>query len=192
MLAPNKQNLLLLKGQKKTIASGYKLLKEKQTGLILTFLDLARKGKALEKEVSGNLNVLIAEYLTSLGLIPSQSLINALPSIACMDLDVTKKRISGVYIEFLTLHLNIPRRPLLKSNIATSLTNFGEYFPSILELSQLKINCQNIANEIKKVNRQIANLDQKIISIESEIKYITNVLNEKANLEKAVLIKLFG
>jgi hypothetical protein len=60
-----------------------------------------------------------------------------------------------------------------------------------LELSQLKINTLRIAAEIEKTNRQIQNLEKKTEDIEAEIKFIENALNEKSNLEKATLIKIF-
>jgi vacuolar-type H+-ATPase subunit D/Vma8 len=191
MLAPNKQNLLTLQSQKKTVISGHKLLKEKQTGLILAFLELSKKGKALEQKLAFELNSILAKYYQDLTFINLQDLIDSLSFIPSSNLHIAKKRISGVFIETLEYQLKPPHRTHLKSHLQESLDRFAEYFPLLLEISQLKLNCTKLASEIQKVNRQIANLEQKQISLDEEIKFITNFLNEKDSLEKAILIRIF-
>ena len=191
MLAPNKQNLLIQKNQKKLILNGYKLLKEKRAGLIITFLEFASKGKKLEKKVSSQISQILSSYRTGLTFVSSQTLFENLQSTPSLNLNVSKKRVSGVYIDSLDLQTKIPDRKDLKADIETSLKAFGWFFPILLELSQLKINTLRIAAEIEKTNRQIQNLEKKTEDIEAEIKFIENALNEKSNLEKATLIKIF-
>jgi vacuolar-type H+-ATPase subunit D/Vma8 len=192
MLAPNKQNLLLLGSQKKTMQSGYKLLKEKQTGLILTFLDLAREGKRLEQKLNSDLQLILSKYQQSLTFVSSQELLLNLPPVPGIRVKTGKKRISGVWVEDIQVEGQTPLRKQLKPEITASLTLFPSYFPLLIQLSTLKINCLKIAQEIQKVNRQISNLDQKIENLIQETKKIQNILSERENLEKAVLIKLFG
>lgn len=191
MLAPNKQNLLIQKNQKKLVLNGYKLLKEKRAGLIITFLEFASKGKKLEKKVSSQISQILNSYRTGLTFVSSQTLFENLKSAPSLNLNVSKKRVSGVYIDSLDLKTKIPDRKDLKTDIETSLKAFGWFFPILLELSQLKINTLRIAAEIEKTNRQIQNLEKKTEDIEAEIKFIENALNEKSNLEKATLIKIF-
>jgi vacuolar-type H+-ATPase subunit D/Vma8 len=191
MIAPNKQNLLIQKNQKKLVANGYKLLKEKRAGLIVTFLEFATKGKKLEKQVSTQITSILNAYRSGLAFVSSQALFESLKSKPSLNLSISKKRVSGVYVDSLNLQTKIPKREELKFDIATSLESFGHFFPLLLELSQLKINTLRIAAEIDKTNRQIQNLERKIEDIEAEIKFIENALNEKSNLEKATLIKIF-
>jgi vacuolar-type H+-ATPase subunit D/Vma8 len=64
MIAPNKQNLILLKNQKKVTQNGYKLLKEKRAGLIVYFLELSKKGKELKRKFLGQYIALQSIFLT--------------------------------------------------------------------------------------------------------------------------------
>ncbi len=192
MLAPNKQNLLLVKKQKKVIKNGLKLLREKRTSLVMMFLEQARRGKQLEQKLSCDLQKVLDKYKQVTTFINIQKLISNLPIEPIMKLDVQKKRTSGVYLNYLKLELQLPSRPYVKRNIRESLNYFGRFFPLILEITQIKINCVRIAKEIEKTNRQISNLENHVENLTIEEKFITTSLNEKANLEKATLIKIFG
>jgi vacuolar-type H+-ATPase subunit D/Vma8 len=189
MLAPNKQNLLIVKSQLKLVNNGMKLLKEKRSGLIFTFLDMARKGKVLEQNVSKEIQIILSLYESSLTFTSSESLILALENIPTTKLSIEKKRISGVYVDLLKIIVKRPVRKFLKPSLKISLDFFANYFPILLELTQMKLNTKRIASEILKVNRQISNLERKVEDILAQIKYIQNSLMEKENFEKSVLIK---
>lgn len=191
-LAPNKQNLLYLKKQTKVISNGLKLLREKRTSLVAMFLELARKGKEMENQLSSDLQLVLDKYNLATTFVSVQKLVEILPSEGSMNLEVSKKRTSGVYLNNLKLGLKIPERNHLRVDIRQSLTDFAKFLPLILELSQLKLNCARIAEEIEKTNRQISNLETRIDNMHQQSKFITTSLNEKENLEKATLIKIFG
>jgi vacuolar-type H+-ATPase subunit D/Vma8 len=192
MLAPNKQNLLYLKKQKKVIANGLKLLREKRTSLVVMFLDLARKGRDLEQQLSRDLQQVLDRYKLSTTFASGSKLIEALAPQPALGLEVVKKRTSGVYLSHLELGLKLPERENIKLDLREGLTNFGKFFPLVLEVSQLKLNCTRISQEIEKTNRQISNLENRMEDLKAQEKFIATSLNEKANLEKATLIKLFG
>jgi vacuolar-type H+-ATPase subunit D/Vma8 len=193
MLAPNKQNLLILKGQITLVKNGLKLLKEKKSGLIYTFLDLAKQGKILEQKSSKEVAKILNNYERVTAFISTEELSLLLLNnpIKVMNLTVHKKRISGVYVDDLKVDILPPNRPSLKTDLQSILTIFGNFLPVILELSQLKLTTEKIAIEIQKVSRQISNLERKVEDINSQIKFIKNALMEKENFEKAVSIKLF-
>lgn len=192
MIAPNKQNLLTLEKQKKSYQNGHKLLKEKRNGLVLSFLELSRRGKKLEQSLSGDLKNFLALYERSLTFVSSNSLLENIESIPSLDLEVKKKRFSGVYIKDLFLKVMTADRLNLRSELRSSLNVFGELFPRLLELVQLKLSCQEVAKEILKTNRQIANIEKKVEEFEATIKWMRATLQEKENLEKSVLIKIFN
>ncbi len=192
MIAANKQNLLLLKSQKKLVQNGHKLLKEKRSGLIVTFLNLSKKGKELEGKISSEVQKALEVYGQSITFTDTLSLLNLLSPVPALKLDTQKKRISGVYVQNLNLKVKPPKRKKIKAGISKGLNNFAKYLPILLELIQLKLNCQKIAEEITKTNRQISNLEKKIENIEDDIKFINSALQEKQNLEKATLIKIFN
>jgi len=190
MIAPNKQNLLNLKKQEKLIKNGHKLLKEKRSGLIYTFLEMAKEGKVLEKIVSKELSKILQSYEATTAFLSLETILNNLNKVPAISLKTKKKRISGVYVDTFNLDLATPQRDKLKPDLAKSLANFGDYFDMVLKLSQLKSSTAKIAKEIKKVSRQISNLERKIEGITGDIKFIKTALLEKENFDKAVLIQL--
>jgi H(+)-transporting ATP synthase subunit D len=191
MLAPNKQNLILLKNQKKLLKNGHKLLKEKRTGLIISFLEMANEGKALELAMRKSLKYVIQNYRQSLAFTSTAALSEAIEPRAVHNLDIQRKRISGVYMDRFFYEGADPERKGIKPTIRQPLSEFARIFKQLLTLSQLKINIQRVAYEIQKTSRQIVNLERKIEDTADQIKYITMMLNEKANFEKATLIKIF-
>lgn len=192
MIAPNKQNLLLLKSKKKLVTKGHKLLKEKRSALIIKFVELSIEGKKLEKQLSSKIKIILDNYFSSLTFIDFEKLIENLPTQPSTNLKVDIKKSSGVYIKNLKLELQSPDRSYLKPDLQKSLTIFADFLALILEYSQIRINCQEIADQILKTNRQISNLERKIEDIDLDTKKIKSTLEEISNLEKATLIKIFN
>jgi len=192
MIAPNKQNLLLLKSQKKLVKNGHKLLKEKRAGLIINFLELAQKGKKLEQELSEGIQKVLDIYHKSITFTDTKKLIESLTKIPAMKLAVGKKKMSGVYITKLNIDVKKPEREDLKDDLRIGLNNFSKILPLVLQVSQLKLNCSKISTEITKTSRQISNLERKMDDIDQQSKFIRATLQEKENLEKATLIKIFN
>ena len=192
MITPNKQNLLASKKQLKTLENGHKLLEEKRNGLIVSFIDLCRRGKELEREVGSGLDTILSKYNQSLAFVSTDELVSKLDRVAATNLSVKKKRVSGVAIKELSIDVKNPERTGIKSDIKDSLSSMGGYMPKLIELIQLKNTCDKIAKEILKTNRQISAIDGKIENTKGNIKWIKQVLEEKSNLEKSVLINIFG
>jgi vacuolar-type H+-ATPase subunit D/Vma8 len=191
MIAPNKQNLIQLGNQKKVTQSGYRLLKEKRAGLISYFLNLSKSGKEVELELISNTSQSISKVAKLFSIYDIYQLNKYLFGEPSTYLYVSKKRISGVYIDSIHIEISAPIKKRLKNPIQKNLKAFSHTFPLLIKLAQHKLNCNHIAEEILKTNRQIANLEKRIESITASIKYINSVLSDKENLEKGILIKLF-
>lgn len=191
MIAPNKQNLIILKNQQKTTQNGYKLLKEKRAGLIMYFLELSKKGKILEKKISEDYSNNLTNSFNQMSRYDISDLNARLATPPTVTVGVHKKRVSGVIIDLIDVNISSKPRPFLKKQVQSVLTNFSGSLPSFIELIQLKLNCKHIADEILKTSRQIANLEKKIESTAKDIKYIKSILSDKENLEKGILMKLF-
>lgn len=192
MIAPNKQNLLLLKGQKKTFQNGHKLLKEKRNGLIVSFLELSRRGRDLEKKLSKDLQSFLSVYEKSLTFVSAESLLENIDKTPALGLEVKKKRLSGVSVRDLSITIKPPKRTNLRKDLNVSLNQAAKIFPLLMELIQLKLNCEKMAHEILKTNRQISNIEKKIEEFGEQVKWIQSTLQEKDNLEKSTLIKIFN
>jgi vacuolar-type H+-ATPase subunit D/Vma8 len=191
MLSPNKQNLLLLKATVKSQKNGLALLNEKRTGLIIVFLQLCSEGKQLEKSINEKRRIILSNYLRNLLLVSPVNLNLSVQKETTIEIKISKKKISGVQLKQINSLLNIPKNKHIREKIQNSLSSFGYIFPKLISLSQLKDNCLVLALEIKKVNRQILNLETKIEETNANLKWIQQSLMEKSNLEKATLIKLF-
>lgn len=192
MLAPNKQNLLYLRNQKKVIQNGLKLLKEKRTGLVTMLMEYASKGKALEGEVQQQWKAFLPTYQLNTGLVSTYTLMSYLTPLPAQKLSSSIRRVSGVYLNSLDLVLKNPQRVGLKHTLSTVFMMFTYFFPKLLKVIELKINCSKIAIEIEKTNRQINNLENLSEQTQAGIKFISSALSERANQEKATLIQLFS
>lgn len=192
MISPNKQNLLMLKKQKKLVDNGLKLLTEKRNSLVITFLDLAGKGKLKQKQVGDIWSVFFKKYNQDFSLINVNQLLEFIRPPLRSKNQVTRKKFSGVYLDQLTFTIQDGDRKLLTQSVNSSLSTFKNIFPEFIALTQMKLNCKKISQEIIKTNRQISNLENKSLNIQSQIKYVENALLEKSNSEKAILIKLFS
>jgi vacuolar-type H+-ATPase subunit D/Vma8 len=191
MIAPNKQNLIFLKGQKKLLQNGYKLLKEKRTGLIVTFLEMANEGKDLELELRKYLSQVVANYRESTRFMSGDSISQSLLSDPKYSLSISRKRVSGVFVTLLSISMQSLGKSSLKTSLVKTFTYFNYLFPKLVSLGQKRINIIRVAAEIQKTSRQIINLERKIENTEADLKYIKMMLMEKDNFEKATLIKIF-
>jgi len=192
MVAANKQNLLLIKGQRKSVDNGLRLLREKRSGLVIMFLKLANEGKQKQKQLSKNWLIFLNLIKKNLSLLNIKELLNQLNPKLSTKLTLKYKNVTGVHLNQLDFAIDNQPRNSLKTNLKNSLSDFNGIFPDFIKLAQLKTNCLKIATEITKTNRQISNLETKLEVMQSEIKYINAALLERSNAEKAILIKIFG
>lgn len=192
MVAANKQNLLLIKGQRKSVDNGLRLLREKRSGLVIMFLKLANEGKQKQKQLSKNWLIFLNLIKKNLSLLNIKELLNQLNPKLSTKLTLKYKNVTGVHLNQLDFAIDNQPRNSLKTNLKNSLSDFNGIFPDFIKLAQLKTNCLKIATEITKTNRQISNLETKLEVMQAEIKYINAALLERSNAEKAILIKIFG
>jgi vacuolar-type H+-ATPase subunit D/Vma8 len=199
MLIRNKQTLLLLKKQIKMVQKSRKLLDEKLNGLIRSFRQSLVEGYQLEETVKKESGSIIANFLEASSFISPESLQEFIKSLdlgtleTAYQLQAGTQKFFGVKIPRVKLDLRqLKMDSNVKPKLATSLQQFNQKIPFFLELSQARIKCQLLADEIAKTNRLIANLDRTMTKIQQDIKMIQTTLLEKENATKAVLIKLFN
>lgn len=199
MIIKNKQNLLILKKQGVMVKKSRKLLDEKLNGLIRAFRQSIEEGYVLEEKVKKESGSIIGDFLEASTFISSKNLLEYVKSNSLGDkevpyqLETSNKKFFGVKIP--TINLKLQTQSIdqnVKPKLSDSIRMFNQKIPFFLELSQMRIKCQLLADEITKTNRLIANLDKSIQKINFNIKDIRNALLEKENATKAVLIKLFN
>jgi len=192
MIAANKQNLLLLKGQKKAVENGLRLLREKRSGLVIIFLKLASEGKQKQQQLSKNWLIYLGLINKNFSLLNLKELFQELQPKISTKLSLKSKNVTGVRLNQLDFAIENQARTTLKDNLNQNFTDFNLIFPEFIKLAQLKTNCVKISLEITKTNRQISNLENKLATMHAEIKYINSALLERSNAEKSILIKIFG
>lgn len=198
-LRATRMELMQFKTRLKTAKRGHKLLKDKQDGLIRSFLDLVKKNQELRQEVERELvkalkNFLMARSVMSPEVI-DESLIYPARSI---DIDVTTHNIMSVDVPKITLKEEEKSKGLSYGLATTSaelddaIKGMGEILPMLLELAEIEKTCQLLADEIEKTRRRVNALEYVMIpQLEDNIRFINMKLeeNERANTARLMKVK---
>lgn len=198
MLPKNKQTLLYYTKLKGNTIKSKKLLDEKLEGLIRSFRESVVEGYKIENEVKKIAKGSIGEFLEATNFVTMSKLRNyALArltdkSTAPYSLTAQTKKYFGVSISYLEVKMKkLELESSIKPVIARSMKDFNRTIPLFIQLAQIQIKCEVLAEEINKTNRLIANIEQKIDTMTQTIRSIKSALQERENEAKAVLIKLF-
>jgi vacuolar-type H+-ATPase subunit D/Vma8 len=170
---------------------GHRLLKEKRTSLIITFMEMAQEGKRAEMTLSEQWRSFLSLYGNVMTFMSAQALVQQLPTVPCSFFDFSRKKVASVPVYALRFSLVPPNRSHLRKRVQSVLDVFADNIPMLLKVIQLKINCELLSQEIIKTNRQINNVKKRLEGVHADEKYIKNALMEKSNFEKAILINLF-
>lgn len=198
-LRATRMELMQFKARLKTATRGHKLLKDKQDGLIRTFLDLVKRNQELRQEVDNELvkalkNFLMARSVMSPEVI-DESLIYPTRSI---DIEVTTHNIMSVDVPRIALkeEKNSNGIPYGLATTSAELDDaikvMGETLPKLLELAEIEKTCQLLADEIEKTRRRVNALEYVMIpQLEENIRYINMKLeeNERANTARLMKVK---
>lgn len=198
-LRATRMELMQFKTRLKTATRGHKLLKDKQDGLIRSFLDLVKKNRELREEVEVELvkalkNFLMARAVMSPEII-EESLIYPARSI---DIKVTTRNIMSVNVPKITLKEKEKSKGLSYGLATTSaelddaIKVMGDVLPKLLELAEIEKTCQLLADEIEKTRRRVNALEYVMIpQLEENIRFINMKLeeNERANTARLMKVK---
>ena len=176
--------LIKLKKQIKNAERGWKLLRDKQDGLMKTFMEVIRNARDLRKEVEGKLSQAFKNFAQASALMYPEMLETALlyPS-AKVSLEVEKQNVMSVYIPKFKVKKegNILNYGLLQTSgeLDMALTLFQEVFELMVKLAEIEKQGERLAEELEKTRRRVNALEHvRIPNMKETSKFITMKLTE--------------
>lgn len=197
---PTRMEMTKLKKRLVTARRGHKLLKDKRDELMKQFLDMARKNRALRREVEAALAQAYDNFVIARAVMSSENLEEALmfPKQR-VSVEVNMKNIMSVDVpeyDFRTegSEGNIYAYGLAESSgeLDSAICTLSDIFPKLLELAQMEKATNLLAQEIEKTRRRVNALEHVMIpQFEETIKFISMKLeeNERGNITRLMKVK---
>ncbi len=192
-VSPTRMNLLNLKRQIKMATQGAALLKNKRDALMNEFrkllVDVVRERKKLEEEITRSVNIL----MITIGIDGPEALESAaVSSSRKLEIEILPRRAWGVKVtEF--KYGSIIRSLAEKGIIPLSVTSrvvltadmFERMMDTILKVIPLEYKMKKFGEEIRKTNRRVNALEQKLIpELQQQVKFISQVLEDREREDK--------
>ncbi|XJS11120.1 V-type ATP synthase subunit D [Aerococcaceae bacterium WGS1372] len=200
---PTRMELARLKERLALASRGHDVLKDKQDGLMRSFIELVRENNDYRKEVEAHLKkgmqnfalskaLLHEEYLEQIALIPQYD----------VKVNVSPNNLMSVKVP--SMHFSADSEPseslnygYINSNSDLDLTlqEFSDILPKMLKLAEIEKTSQLLANEIERTRRRVNALHERTIpDLKETIKYIELKLdeNERAEITRLMKVKDFG
>lgn len=197
---PTRMELTRLKKQLATATRGHKLLKDKQDELMRQFILLIRKNNHLRQEVEELMQNAMHQFMLADAAI-NENFIEELFMLPASEisLDVVEKNIMSVKVPIMNFNYDSDllatslEYGYLNSNaeLDTTIDQFTQVLPKLLELTEIEKTCQLMSSEIEKTRRRVNALEYMTIpQLEQTIYRIRMKLEENERAEITRLIKI--
>lgn len=197
---PTRMELTRLKKQLATATRGHKLLKDKQDELMRQFILLIRKNNRLRQEVEELMQNAMHQFMLADAAI-NENFIEELFMLPASEvsLDVVEKNIMSVKVPIMNFNYDSDllaaslEYGYLNSNaeLDTTIDQFTQVLPKLLELTEIEKTCQLMSSEIEKTRRRVNALEYMTIpQLEQTIYRIRMKLEENERAEITRLIKI--
>jgi len=177
-------SLMDLKRRTVSATRGHKLLKDKQDGLMKSFLVIIRDAKRLREQVERELGAAFRSYLLASAWMTDAQMENALSSPqATMELTVETKNVMSVKIPVFTLKREGEIRTYgfaaTNALLDSAVDAFDKAFETLILLAQIEKQAENMAIELETTRRRVNALQYKMIpDLKETVKYIRMKLDE--------------
>ena len=199
---PTRMELARLKDRLALATRGHDVLKDKQDGLMRSFIELIRENNAYRQEVEGHLKkgvqnfalakaLLHEEYLEQISLVPQYDVTVDVRKENMMSVKVPKMHFSSDDQDDQSLNYGYINS---NADLDETLQEFSDVLPKMLKLAELEKTSQLLANEIERTRRRVNALHERTIpDLEETIKTIQMKLdeNERAEITRLMKIKDF-
>lgn len=199
---PTRMELARLKDRLALATRGHDVLKDKQDGLMRSFIELIRENNAYRQEVEGHLKkgmqnfalakaLLHEEYLEQISLVPQYDVTVDVRKENMMSVKVPKMHFSSDDQDDQPLNYGYINS---NADLDETLQEFSDVLPKMLKLAELEKTSQLLANEIERTRRRVNALHERTIpDLEETIKTIQMKLdeNERAEITRLMKIKDF-
>lgn len=187
-VSPTRMNSLIKKTQIALAKEGAELLKTKRDALMQEFMNLMHPMVSFRERISDSSK----DAFMSLVMAKAVDGVEALRSVAMaahrdIDLDVQLKKLWGVDVPEVKGR-NILRGPLsrgysptgVSSRIDETAEKYEKLVNLIIEMASVEIKFKKLAREIKKTNRRVNALEQRMIpNLKAQLKFIRSALDER-------------
>ena len=188
---------LRMRKRLRTAVHGHKLLKDKLDGLMTDFREVAGVYNQIRHEVDEGLPEVLKMFVLASITSSREAIETALAqTLSKLDLTVTyKRRMSVVIPKFdVKLESGATAYSLLDTpgELDQATAQLREYFPKILELSEIEETMRRMVDEIERTRRRVNALEHVMIpELRATIKYIGTKLdeNERSNITRLMKIK---
>lgn len=181
---PTRMELLNLKKRVKSAVRGHKLLKDKQDGLMKTFMEIIREAKSMRKEVEEKLSKAFKNFMQASSMMFPEMLESALlyPS-AKVNLEVTTKNVMSVRIPYFKLDQegDILNYGYLQTSgeLDMALSAFQDILPTLIKLAEIEKQAERLAAELETTRRRVNALEYRLIpDLKETVKFISMKLAE--------------
>jgi len=199
---PTRMELSKLKKRLATSSRSHKLLKDKQDELMRQFIILVKHNNTLRKDVEGQLEGSLKDFLMARAVMSSEFLEEAIAyPKENISVEVGEKNVMSVSVPVMNF-----RRELegdegsiypygftsTTSELDDALSKLYGILPKLLELAEVEKSCQLMADEIEKTRRRVNALEYRTIpELIETIKYIRMKLdeNERASITRLMKVK---
>lgn len=200
-VTPTRMNLNALKDRLATSKRGYKLLKDKQDGLMRQFLELIRKNKKLREEVEKELEDSFSDFLIASAFMSPEFMEEAVSfPTQKLGVDISIKNVMSVRIPKMEFKLEENENASMfpygyaetSAGLDKAIKGLKEVMERLLELAELEKTTQLMADEIESTRRRVNALEYRTIpDLEETIKYIRAKLeeNERATISRLMKVK---
>ncbi len=187
-VSPTRMNALQKKAQIKLANEGANLLKSKRDALLREFMNLMTPMVSFREKISDSSK----EAFLSLIMAKAVDGVEALRSVAMaarreIQLDVEMKKVWGVDVPEVKGR-NILRGSMsrgysptgVSSRIDETAEKYEKLVSLVIEMASVEIKFKKLAREIKKTNRRVNALEQRMIpQLKGQLKFIRNALEER-------------
>ena len=199
---PTRMELSKLKKRLATSTRSHKLLKDKQDELMRQFIILVKYNNTLRKDVEGQLEGSLKDFVMARAVMSSEFLEEAIAyPKENISVEVGEKNVMSVSVPVMNF-----RRELegdegsiypygftsTTSELDDALSKLYGILPKLLELAEVEKSCQLMADEIEKTRRRVNALEYRTIpELIETIKYIRMKLdeNERASITRLMKVK---
>ncbi|MFH1709980.1 MAG: V-type ATP synthase subunit D [bacterium] len=190
---PNRMEYSRLRRKLALALRGYKLLKEKQDGLMQEFLKIVRSGRNLRQEVEADLQEYYMNYIDAVMATPGALLYEALMCPAQrVEPEVMLRNKLGVRVPVFNFTLEADKQSYgfltTPGQLDSAIDVLGELLPKMIELAGVEKQIELMAHEIERTRRRVNALEYVLIpNLKETIKYISIKLSEN---EMAIAVRL--
>ena len=198
---PTRMELTRLKKRLQTSTRSHKLLKDKQDELMRQFINLVKYNNNIRKEVEGQLEGSLKDFVMARAVMSSEFLEEAIAyPKEHIKVEVGEKNVMSVNVPVMNFKRDLEGDegsiyPYGFANTSSELDDaiaklYG-ILPKLLELAEVEKSCQLMADEIEKTRRRVNALEYMTIpQLQETIKYIRMKLDENDRSATTRLMKV--